>query len=204
MGWIGCVRREKLRCVFVARTFALVRNVLPRVLQGNRMVANAPKWYEMHQNMCLGSNGVDRVGSLRNILMRLRGTNFCTSSARFATSLVRQPNGPKCTQMVRNAPKHEFRVQWSGSIPFIAKNSDATSWNELFISCTSSARFAPSSSINETIQNAPKHYETQQYMSLGSNRVGRVHSLRKIPKRLHSTNLCINCTSSTRLAPSFV
>ena len=35
---------------------------------------------------------------------------------------------------------------------------------------------------NETIQNAPKHYETKQYMSLGSNGVGRVHSLRKIPK----------------------
>ena len=50
---------------------------------------------------------------------------------------------------------------------------------------------------NETIQNAPKHYETQQYMSLGSNGVGRVHSLRKILKRLHGTNLCINCTNST-------
>ena len=60
------------------------------------------------------------------------------------------------------------------------------------------------SCINETIQNAPKHYETQQYMSLGSNGVGRVHSLRKIPKRLHDTNLCINCTSSTHFAPSFV
>src|SRR6185503_14174335 len=57
---------------------------------------------------------------------------------------------------------------------------------------------------NETIQNAPKHYETQQYMSLRSNGVGRVHSLRKIPKRLHGTNLCINCTSSTHFAPSFV
>ena len=60
------------------------------------------------------------------------------------------------------------------------------------------------SCINETIQNAPKHYETQQYISLGSNGVGRVHSMRKIPKWLHGTNLCINCTSSTRLAPSFV
>ena len=57
---------------------------------------------------------------------------------------------------------------------------------------------------NETIQNAPKHYETQQYMSLGSNGVGRVHSLRKIPKQLHGTNLFINRTSSTRFAPSFV
>ena len=35
---------------------------------------------------------------------------------------------------------------------------------------------------NETLPNAPKHYETQKYMSLGSNGLGRVHSLRKIPK----------------------
>jgi len=35
---------------------------------------------------------------------------------------------------------------------------------------------------NETIQNAPKHFETQQYMSLGTNGVGQVHSLQKIPK----------------------
>ena len=31
---------------------------------------------------------------------RLRGTNFCTSSARFALSFVRQPNCPECTQIV--------------------------------------------------------------------------------------------------------
>ena len=42
---------------------------------------------------------------------------------------------------------------------------------------------------NETIQNAPKHYETQQYMSLGSNGVGWVHSLRNIPKR-HMAQTC--------------
>ena len=57
---------------------------------------------------------------------------------------------------------------------------------------------------NKTIRNASKHYETHQNMSLGSNGVGRVHSLRKIPKRLHSTNLCINCTSSTQFAPNSV
>src|SRR6185436_6495082 len=63
--------------------------------------------------------------------MRLRFTNFCTSSARFAPSFLRQPNGPECTQIVRNAPKHQFRVQWGGSRAFVAKNSDATSWHEL-------------------------------------------------------------------------
>ena len=45
---------------------------------------------------------------------------------------------------------------------------------------------------NETLPNAPNHYKMQQYMSLGSNAVGRVHSLQKIPNRLHGTNLCIN------------
>src|SRR6185436_11435899 len=77
------------------------------------------------------SNGGDRVRSLRKIPTRLRGKNFCTRSARSAPSFVRQPNGPECTQIVRNAPKHQFRVQWGGSGAFIAKNSDATSWHEL-------------------------------------------------------------------------
>ena len=88
-------------------------------------------------------NGVDRVCLLRKIAMRHRGTKFCSSSARFAPSFVRQPNGPKCTQMVQN----------------------------------------------------------NEYMSLGSNGVDRVRSLRKIPTRLHGTNFC---TCSARFAPSFV
>ena len=75
--------------------------------------------------------GVDRLHSLRNIPTRLRGTNFCTSSARFAPCFVRQPNGSKCTHIVRNAAKRQFRVQWGGSGAFVAKNSDATSWHDL-------------------------------------------------------------------------
>ena len=65
------------------------------------------------------------IGCIRHEknLTRLRGTNFCTSSEHFAPSFVRQLNGPKCTQMVRNAPKHEFRVQWGGSGAFVAKCS---------------------------------------------------------------------------------
>ena len=156
MGWIGCVHCKKYRRDFVARTFALVRNVLLRVSQGNKIVTNAPRRYEMHQNMSLGSNGVnwvrssrkksdstswhdllhsfglfcpefrkgtkrfqmhrnstkctkifslvsngvDQVRSMRKIPTRLRGTNFCSSSARFATNSVRQPNGPKCAQII--------------------------------------------------------------------------------------------------------
>ena len=64
-----------------------------------------------------------RIGCvrLRKIPMRLRGTNFCTSSARFALSFVRRLNGPECTQKVRNAPKRQFRVQLGGSGTFVAK-----------------------------------------------------------------------------------
>jgi hypothetical protein len=101
------------------------------------------------------------VCSLRKILMQLRGTNFCTSSARFAPSFVRQPNSPECTQIVRNAPKRQFRVKKGGSGAFVAKNSDATSWHEF---CTSSAHFAQSfvrqpngPECTQIVRNAPKH-----------------------------------------------
>ena len=131
MGWIGCVRCEKFRRDFVARTFVLVRPVLHRFSLSNQMVLNAPKLYESHQNISLGSNVVDRAHSLRKIPTRLLCMNFCTSSARFAPSSIRQPNGPKCTQIVRNTPKHQIRVQCGGSDAFGVKNSDATSLNGL-------------------------------------------------------------------------
>ena len=168
------------------------------------MVANAPRWYEMHQNMGLESNGLDRECSLRKIPPRLRGTNFCTSSAHFPPSFLRQPNGPECTQMVRNTPKRQLRVKWSGSGAFVAKIPKQLHGTNFCINYTCSTRLHRVSCSNETLPNAPKYYEMHQNMSLGSNGVGRVHSLRKIPKRLHETNLCINCPSSTHFATSFV
>ena len=69
----------------------------PNAPQCKQIVQNA-------QNISSGSTGTDRVRSLRKIPTRLRGTNFCTSSACSALSFVRQPNGPKCTQIVRNTP----------------------------------------------------------------------------------------------------
>ena len=85
---------------------------------------NSPKCTQIvrtHQNVSILFDGVDRVRSLRKIPTRLRGTNFCTSSARFAPSFVRQPNGPEYTQIVRNTPKRQFRVQWGGSCAFVVK-----------------------------------------------------------------------------------
>src|SRR6185436_1254434 len=72
------------------------------------------------------------------------------------------------------------------------------------INCSSSAHFAPSSCSNEMVPNAPKHYETQQKLSLGSNGVDQVRSLRKHPIQLRGTNFCINCTSSDHFALSLL
>ena len=134
LGWIRSDRCEKTRRDFVARTFALIALVHPifhRVSCSYQTIPNAPKHYETHENMSLGSNGVDQVRSTRKTPTRLRGTNFCTSSERFAPSFVRQLNGPKCTQMVRNATKHEIRVQSGGWSAFVANNSDTISWHQL-------------------------------------------------------------------------
>src|SRR4029078_9085473 len=138
MRWIGCVCCEKIRRDFVARTFALIAPVQPilhRVSCSNEMVPNAPKHYETHQTMSLGPAGMDRVDLLQKILTQLCGLNFCinfNSSARFEPSIVKQRNGPKCTQTLRNKTKHELMVPWGGSGAFNAKNSDTTLWDELF------------------------------------------------------------------------
>ena len=136
--------------------------------------------------------------SLLKIPTRLRGTNFCTSSARFAPSFIWQPNGPKCTQIVRDAPKCQFTVQWGGSDVFVVKNSDTTSWHKLlhyfgpfyteFRKATKRSRMLPNST------------KMHQNVSLGSNGVDRVRSLRKIPTRLRSTNFCTSWSVLRRLS----
>ena len=73
---------------------------------------NDPQCTQIEQNAPKHQFRVQWGGlrSLRKILTLLRGTNFCTSSctssAHFAPSSVRQPNGPECTQIVWNTPKH--------------------------------------------------------------------------------------------------
>ena len=54
------------------------------------------------------------------------------------------------------------------------------------------------------IPNAPKHYKTRQNLSLESDGLDRVCSLRKILTQLRGSNFCINCTNSAHFAPSFM
>ena len=151
MGWIRCVRHEKLQCDFVVRSFVLidpVQYVVQQVSSSYGTNLNETKYYKMHRNNSFGSNGVDWVCSLWKIPRWLHGTNFCvncTSWPRFAPSFMQLRNNPKCTQ---------------------------TLWNT-------------------------------QNMSLGSNEVDPVCSLPKILMQVRGTNFCINCTSSAHFAPSF-
>ena len=141
---------------------------------------------------------MDRVPSLQKIPTRLRGTKFCTSSAHFAPCLVRQPNGPKCTQIERNAPKHQFRVQWGGPGMFVAKNSDATSWHELL---HFSDHFA-SSFLRQP--NGPGCTQIVRHTPKCQFRVQWVGSGAFVAKNSDATSWHEFCTSSARFAPSFV
>ena len=70
MGWIRCIRCEKLQRDFVGRTFVLiapVQYVLKQLSCTYEMIPNAPKYYEIHRNISLGSNGVDQVRPLEKI-----------------------------------------------------------------------------------------------------------------------------------------
>ena len=56
----------------------------------------------------------------------------------------------------------------------------------------------------ETLTNAPKHYTTQENLSLGSNGADWVRLLWKIPTWLRGTNFYFNCTSSPCFASSLM
>ena len=137
MGWIGCIRCEKFQCDLMAQTCPLIAPVQPilhRVPCSNETLPNAPKHYEMLQNMSLVP-----MGWIECVLCEKFRCDFMAQTCaliapvqpvlhRVSCSNETLTNAPK---QYENAPKHEFRVQWGGSRAFVAKNSDAGSWLEL-------------------------------------------------------------------------
>ena len=109
------------------------------------------------------------------------------------------PNAPKHYTMHQNLSLGSNGADWERSLQKIPMWLHGT---KFCINCTSSRRFAPSFM---QLWNDPKCTQTlctHQNMSLGSNGVDWVHSLRKIPVRLCGMNFCSNCTA--RFAPSFM
>ena len=154
---------------------ALVQYVLHQVSCSSETIPNAPKYYETHLNISLGSNGVDWVCSLQKIPTWLRGTNFCincTSSPNLAPSFMQLRNDPKCTQTLWIVPKHEFRGPMGriGCIRCEKSRRDFVARTFAIIAPVHPVLHRVSCSY-ETIQNAPIHYERLQNMSLGSNGV---------------------------------
>ena len=195
----------------MAQTCALIAHVQPvlhRVSCSNETLPNAHKHYEMHQNMNLWSNGVCS-GCVRCEKF------WCDFMAR--TSALIAPVQPVYT---------EFRVvmKHCQMHPNTTRRTKTWVYGPMgWIGCVSCEKFrcdfmvrtcawiVPVQPIlhrvscsNKILPNTHKHYETHTNTSLGSNGVDWVRSLRKIPMRLHATNLCINSTISAHFASSFV
>jgi hypothetical protein len=60
-------------------------------------------------------------------------------------------------ETLRNAPKPEFSVQWSGSGAVVTKNFDATSFSELALMSLVRQVLHRLLCSNETVWNTPKH-----------------------------------------------
>jgi hypothetical protein len=152
MGWTGCVRCEKFRRDFLARTFVLIALVQLKL----RLFSCCNEYSQMH------------------------------------------PNTTKPIQTWVKGP-----MVWTGCIVYENFWRDFMARTFKLIAPVQPKLHRVLCS-NETIPNAPKHCETHKNMSLGSNGVDWVRSLRKIPAQVRGTNFCTNCTSSAQSAPSFM
>jgi hypothetical protein len=106
--------------------------------------------------MSFGSNGVDRARSLQKIQTQLCLAYLCVNGT--SPSVLHRLSCSK--EMVRNAPKYEFWVQW---------------------------RYLGNFCVDYHV--VTKRFETPQNMSFGSNGVDRVRLLRKIQTQLYLANL---------------
>ena len=113
---------------------------------------------------------------MRKIPTRLRGMNFCTSSARFAqvrkaTKQFRMhPISTKCTKMSVHCPTGRI-----GCVRCEKFRRDIVARTFALVRPV----LLRVSKGNQTVPNAPKQYETHQNFRLGSNWVDRMRSLPK-------------------------
>jgi hypothetical protein len=150
MGWIECVPCEKFWRDFIA-LFG------PFCIDFRAVIKRS----EMHQNMTLGSNGVDRLCSLRNNPRRLCCTSLCTkcaSWARFASIFMRWWNGSKRIKIGVLGP-----MWWIGCLRY-KKYPRRLCYESLFTNCTSSVHFAV---IFVRWLNGPKRTKTWVYGPMG-------------------------------------
>ena len=150
MGWIRCVRCKKLQCDFVARTFVLiapVQYVLKQVLCSYGTIPKAPKYYEKHRNISLGSNGVDWVRCCEKSRRDFLARTFALIAQvhpvlhRVSCSSEMNPNAHKHYETHQNMSLGSNGVDWGCSLWKIPIRLHGTN---LCINCTGSTYFVPS------------------------------------------------------------
>ena len=114
---------------------------------------------------------MDRARSLRKIPTRLHSTNFCTTSARFAPSFVGNQTVTNTSKFYETHKTMSLESNGEDRVRSLQKIPTRLCGTNL---CTSLARFELSVVTQQTVPNAPKWYETQRNMRLGSNGVDGV------------------------------
>ena len=150
MGWIACVRCQKFRCEFVARTFALIALVQPishRVSCSNETIQNAPNTTKRTNSWVSRPMGwIGCVHCEKLLCYFVARTSSLIAPVQPVLHQVSCSNetNSKCTQIVRNAPEHEFGSNGVNRVRSLPKIPMRLYGTNLCISCTSSTHFAPS------------------------------------------------------------
>ena len=150
MRWIGCVRCEKSRRDFVARTFALIAPVHPVCTEFHAVT----KWSQMHQNTMqhtktwfYGPMGWIRCVHCEKLQLDFMARTFVLIAPvqyvlhQLSCTYKTIPNAPKYYEMHRNI---SF---WSNGVDWVRSLWKIPTWlcgTNFCINCSSSPRFAPS------------------------------------------------------------
>ena len=134
--WVHSLR--KVWCDFVARTSTLIAPVQPvlhRVSCSNETLPNAPKYYETHQNMSLGSQwGGSSVFVAKNFWCDFMAKTFALIAP--VQPVLHQvywhnetiPNEPQHCEMRQNRSLESYGLD---RVRSLWKNPDTTLWQEL-------------------------------------------------------------------------
>ena len=180
MGWIRCVRCEKLQRDFEARTFAIIPLVNPFCTEFHVVT----KRYQMHPNTMKRSKTwiYGPTGCIECVCCEKFQCDFVAWT--FALIALVRPifHRVSCSyETIPNAPKHYATHQnmslRSNGADWVRSLRKIPMWlhgSNFCINCTSSPRFAPSLQLRndpkcaQTLWNAPKHEFRVQWGGSGA------------------------------------
>ena len=157
---------------------APVQHILHRVPCSNKTLPNASKHYKMLQSMSLVP-----MGWIECVLCEKLRCDFVAQTCALVAPVQPVSDWVSCSNETltnapkhyENAPKHEFRVQWGGSVRSLPKIPMRVRGTNFCFNCTSSAYFASifmqkwnNPKCTQTLQNAPIHEFSVQWGGSGA------------------------------------